>query len=64
MNKKIYISPETVLIHLGVSSLILSGSQPPYADAKQHNFSAEEGPDDYEDDNPWERVAHPEDLWK
>lgn len=64
MNKKIYISPETVRIHLEVSSLILSGSQSPYADAKQHNFSAEEGPDDYEDDNPWERVAHPEDLWK
>ena len=47
-----------------VSSLMQNASQSPFAEAKQHNFSAEEGPDDYEDDNPWERVAHPEDLWK
>jgi len=64
MNKKTYLSPETVRIHLGVSSLILSGSQSPYAEAKQHGFPIEEEADDYADDNPWERVAHPEDLWK
>lgn len=64
MNKKIYISPETVRIHLEVSSLILSGSQPPYADAKPHDFQDEQEFDYNEDDNPWERVAHPHDLWE
>jgi hypothetical protein len=64
MNKKTYLSPETVSLRMEVSSLMQNASQSPFAEAKQHNFSAEEGPDDYEDDNPWERVAHPEDLWK
>jgi len=64
MNKKTYLSPVTIRIHLGVSSLILAGSQSPFADAKQHGFPIEEEADDYADDNPWERVAHPEDLWK
>lgn len=64
MNKKIYISPETVRIHLEVSSLILSGSQGPYADAKQHGSQVEQEFDNNEDDNPWERVAHPQDLWE
>ena len=64
MNKKIYISPETVCIHLGVSSLILSGSQTPYAEAKSQGFQDEQEFDNNEDDNPWERVAHPHDLWE
>lgn len=64
MNKKIYMSPETVRIHLGVSSLILSGSQSPYGDAKQHGPQVEQEFDYNEDDNPWERVAHPHDLWE
>ena len=57
MNKKTYLSPETVSLRMEVSSLMQNASQSPFAEAKQHNFSAEEGPDDYED-------AHPEDLWK
>ena len=47
-----------------VSSLMQNGSQTPFAEAKQHGFPIEEEADDYADDNPWERVAHPEDLWK
>ena len=64
MSKKIYISPETVRIHLEASFLILADSQSNVADAKQHGFPIEEEADDYADDTPWERVAHPEDLWK
>ena len=65
MNKKIYMSPETVRIHLGVSSLILAASpQSPWADAKQHGPQVEQEFDNNEDDNPWERVAHPQDLWE
>ena len=64
MSKKIYISPETVRIHLGVSSLMLTASQGPWAEAKPHDFQDELEFDDNEDDNPWERVAHPHDLWE
>ena len=52
MSKKIYISPETVRIHLEASFLILADSQSNVADAKQHGFPIEE------------EAAHPEDLWK
>lgn len=64
MSKKIYISPETVRIHLEASSLILADSQSNVADAKQHGPQVEQEFDNNEDDNLWERVAHPEDLWK
>lgn len=64
MNKKTYLSPETVSLRMEVSSLMQNGSQTPFAEAKQHGFPIEEEADDYADDNPWERVSHPEDLWK
>ena len=66
MSKKIYMSPETVRIHLEVSSLILAASpeQGNVADAKQHGPQVEQEFDNNEDDNPWERVAHPHDLWE
>lgn len=64
MNKKIYKSPETVCLHIEVSSLMQNTSQSPFAEAKQHGFPVEEEADDYADDNPWERIARPEDLWK
>ena len=54
MNKKTYLSPVTIRIHLGVSSLILAGSQSPFADAKQ-NIPGE--PAAMDDDNPWDRVG-------
>ena len=54
MNKKTYLSPVTIRIHLGVSSLILAGSQSPFADAKQ-NIPFE--PVAMDDDNPWDRVG-------
>ena len=44
----------TIRIHLGVSSLILAGSQSPFADAKQ-NIPFE--PVAMDDDNPWDRVG-------
>jgi hypothetical protein len=54
MNKKIYISPETVRIHLEVSFLILAATQSPWADAKQ-NIPFE--PAAMDNDNPWDRVG-------
>ena len=53
MSKKIYMSPETVRIHLEVSSLILavSGEQSPVA----QNIPFE--PAAMDDDNPWDRVG-------
>lgn len=46
------------------SSLMQNTSQSPWAEAKQHGYPAEDELDDYVDDNPWERVAHPHDLWE
>lgn len=64
MNKKTYLSPVTVCLHMDGSSLMQNSSQSPWADAKQHAFPAGDELDDYADDDPWERVAHPDDLWK
>lgn len=54
MSKKLYISPETVRIHLEASFLILAASQSNVADAKQ-NTPFE--PAAMDDDNPWDRVG-------
>lgn len=64
MNKKTYLSPETVFLHMEGSSLMQNTSQSPWVEAKQHGYPAEDELDDYVDDNPWERVAHPHDLWE
>ena len=64
MNKKTYLSPVTVCLQMDGSSLMQNTSQSPYAEAKPHAFPAGDEPDNYVDDDPWERVAHPGDLWK
>jgi len=62
MKKKKYIAPQTVMIETDVTLQILAGSdQPNHTGAKQ-NIPYES--ETWEDDNPWERVAHPHDLWE
>ena len=54
------------MIETDVTLQILAGSdQPDHTGAKQNiPYESEQEFDYNEDDNPWERVAHPHDLWE
>ncbi|MFW5526105.1 MAG: hypothetical protein ACOCOW_03610 [Prevotella sp.] len=60
--KKQYIIPLAVRIPEGDLPSILAGTQSPWFDAKSDQFSEEE--DTWEEDNPWDRVDKPRDLWE
>lgn len=64
MKKRTYISPETVRLEMEAVAQVMAGSsQPTHADAKPHTtVGDDEG--DWQDDNPWETVAKPKDLWE
>lgn len=63
MKKRTYISPETVRLEMEAVAQVMAGSQPPYADAKQHTI-VDDDDASWQDDNPWETVAKPKDLWE
>lgn len=60
--KKLYISPVAVRIPAREIPTLMAVSQSPWADAKSDQFSEEE--DSWEEDNPWNRVDKPRDLWE
>lgn len=60
--KKQYIIPLAVRIPEGDLPSILAGTQTPYGDAKESYFTDEE--DTWEEDNPWDRVDKPRELWE
>lgn len=61
--KKLYISPGAFRIPAReIPTLMAVSDQSPDADAKSDQFSEEE--DSWEEDNPWDRVDKPRDLWE
>ena len=60
--KKQYIIPLAVRIPEDDLPSILAATQSPWADAKSGQFSEEE--DIWEEDNPWNRVDKPRELWE
>jgi hypothetical protein len=65
MKKRTYISPETVRLEMEAVAQVMVGSpQPTHADAKQHTMATDDDGYWQEDDNPWETVAQPKDLWE
>ena len=60
--KKQYIIPLAVRIPDDDLPSILAATQSPGADAKAGQFSEEE--DTWEEDNPWNRVDKPRELWE
>lgn len=63
MKKRTYISPETVRLEIEAVAQVMAGSQSPWGDAKRHTTVGDDE-DDWQDDNPWETVAQPKDLWE
>lgn len=63
MEKRIYISPETVRLEMEAVAQVMAGSQSPWPDAKQ-NTTVDDAEGNWQDDNPWETVAKPKDLWE
>ena len=60
--KKQYIIPLAVRIPDDDLPSILAATQSPWADAKSGQCSEEE--DTWEEDNPWNRVDKPRELWE
>lgn len=61
--KKKYVRPVATLVILNEVGHLMIGSDLNHGDAKQHTtFDDAEG--DWQDDNPWETVAKPKDLWE
>ena len=64
MKKRTYISPETVRLEMEAVAQVMAGSvQSPDAEAKRRT-TFDDGEGDWQDDNPWETVAKPKDLWE
>ncbi|MCI6551525.1 MAG: hypothetical protein MR450_11830 [Prevotella sp.] len=63
MKKRTYISPETVRLEMEAVAQVMAGSQSPYAEGKQNSLFGDDDVD-WQDDNPWETVVRPKDLWE
>lgn len=63
--KKKYVRPVATLVILNEMGHLMIGSDQDHADAKRHTpITFDDGEGDWQDDNPWETVAQPKDLWE
>ena len=64
MKERTYIAPKTIMLELEAVAQVMTGSvQTPDADAKRRT-TFDDAEDNWQDDNPWETVAKPKDLWE